>query len=203
MKKYILLIIALIIVPFSAVSEEKAPSVDLHKLIMQAQSEKKTEVSRSESVEWMDSIMETEYGYSKISQEPVDRLRTLYEDAAYLLRNGAPIAGGTLITIARSSQDFAESKAGEGMAYYCDAMLQPAEEDDYELLSFLKRTKAAGSVLDKISRSGVRMSARVMVTGEIYDDAIAVLAGQRALDGLKATPEELALIQQAREKGKP
>jgi len=42
-----------------------------------------------------------------------------------------------------------------------------------------------------------------MVTGEIYDDAIAVLAGQRALDGLKATPEELALIQQAREKGKP
>lgn len=186
-------------------------AVDLHQLIMSAAHEASKSdliksklgsmpISRDDSVRWLDDVLSLEYGYPKLSDEPSDALRALYSDAAWLLRNGHPIAGGALVTIARNRKDFAGSDAGKGMVHFVDAMLQPAEEDDYELMEYQKKSATVVKQLGRLpkDKSGIRMAAMVMLIGEIYQDDIAVNAGESALAGLTATPDDWAIIKAAR-----
>lgn len=194
--KTLLMIMALLFAPLSVA----ANAIDMQQIIIEAESGQSFSVPRVECVSWMDATI-ANYGFSPISQEPVAELRILYAEAAYLLRNGYPIAGGSLVTIARNKKTFNNSDAGAGMAQFVDAMLQPTEEDDYELMDFLSKSAKAMKVIKKIPRSAVRMAASIYVVGDIYNDEIAVKAGQSALDKLQLTQTEQELISLARTEG--
>lgn len=194
--KTLLMIMVLLFAPVSIA----ANSIDLQQIIIGSSSGQSFSVPRVECVSWMDATV-ANYGYAPISQEPVAELRAIYAESAYLLRNGYPIAGGTLITIARNKKAFNKSDAGAGMAHFVDAMLQPTEEDDYELMDFLSKSAKAMKVIKKIPRSAVRMAASIYVVGGIYNDPIAVKAGQTALDKLQVTQTEQELISLAQKEG--
>lgn len=181
-----------------SVQVSASQKIDLHDIIVDVANTEKMKASRTSSIVWMDEMLVRDYGFSAISEEPEGYLKELYGDAAWLLKNGYPIAGGTLITIARSRNDFKVSQAGPGMAHFVDAMLQPSDDDDAEFGGFLIRAQRAVSLLSSLPGAKA-MAAQLYVVGGIYVDVVAFKAGKKALTELGTTQDEWIVIDSVRE----
>jgi len=153
-------------------------------------------LTAKQAVAQMDPILANQYRAGKISSEPNAELKSFYYQAARLLMNGYPIAGGTLVSLTRNKPAFANSAAGRGLASFTDAMLSPTEDDDEDMVTFMRKAKAARQVIMSL-RPALRLAAQLKVIGAIYRDDIAVEAGTRGLAQAKATPAELAIVERA------
>lgn len=153
-------------------------------------------LSEREAVSQMDAMLTQQYASrGRISNERDAYLKSLYYQAATLLLNGYPIAGGTIVSVARNEPDFAKSPVAAGMASFVDAMLQPTDEDP-DLLELQKRMERARAAL-KDMRTDLRFYADLWVVGSLYRDDIAVDAGKLGVDAMKATPAERKAINKA------
>lgn len=153
-------------------------------------------LSERSAVAQMDTMLTEQYAArGRISNERDAYLKSLYYQAATLLLNGYPIAGGTLVSVARNEPRFGQSAAGPGMAAFVDAMLQPTDEDP-DLLDLQKRMERARSGLKDL-RTDLRFFADLWVVGSIYRDDIAVDAGKLGVEAMKATAAEKKAIQKA------
>ncbi len=153
-------------------------------------------VNEQTAVAQMDTMLTEQYSSSgRISNEKDANLKSLYYQAATLLLNGYPIAGGTLVSVARNDRRFSQSPAGRGMASFVDAMLQPSDEDT-DLLEMQKRTDTARDIYKDL-RPDLRFYVDLWVVGHIYLDNIAVDAGKSGVDTMKATATERKIIQKA------
>lgn len=153
-------------------------------------------LSEQSAVSQMDAMLTGQYtSRGRIANEKDAYLKSLYYQAATLLLNGYPIAGGTLVSVARNEPRFAQSPAGAGMASFVDAMLQPTDEDP-DLLEMQKRMELARAKL-KDMRTDLRFYADLWVVGSIYRDNIAVDAGKLGVEAMKATTAERKSIQKA------
>lgn len=138
----------------------------------------------------------TSYGArGRMANEPDVELRALYRRASELLMNGYPIAGGTLVAMARSTPAFAKSPAGSAIGAFVDAMLQPTEDDE-DLFRMQEQSKRARVVLSSL-RDDLRWYATLWVLGSIYHDAVAVEAGRVGMDAMRATAAEKRVAQKA------
>lgn len=148
------------------------------------------------AVSQMDAMLTEQYASrGRISNERDAYLKSLYYQAATLLLNGYPIAGGTIVSVARNEPRFVQSPAGPGMAAFVDAMLQPTDEDT-DLLELQERMNRARKGLEGL-RSDLRFYADLWVVGSIYRDEIAVDAGRLGVEAMKATAAERKAIQKA------
>lgn len=184
--------------PPAAGSTEVVIRIDPVTLIKQAASKHQGRFKLSEraAVAQMDTMLTEQYAArGRISNERDSYLKTLYYQAATLLLNGYPIAGGTLVSVARHEPRFAQSPAGAGMAAFVDAMLQPTDEDP-DLLELQKRMERARIRLKDL-RDDLRFYGDLWVVGSIYRDDIAVGAGKLGVDAMKATAAERKMIQKA------
>lgn len=153
-------------------------------------------LSERAAVAQMDAMLTEQYAArGRISNERDAYLKSLYYQAATLLLNGYPIAGGTLISVARTEPRFGQSAAGPGMAAFVDAMLQPTDEDP-DLLDLQKRMERARSGVKDL-RADLRFYADLWVVGSIYRDDIAIDAGKLGVEEMKATAAEKKAIQKA------
>lgn len=153
-------------------------------------------VNEQSAVSQMDMMLTEQYSSrGRISNEKDANLKSLYYQAATLLLNGYPIAGGTLVSVARNDPRFSQSSAGGGMASFVDAMLQPSDED-LDLVEMQKRVESARDVY-KDTRADLRFYVDLWVIGHIYLDNIAVDAGKNGVDAMKATSTERKVIQKA------
>ncbi|MDH0342164.1 hypothetical protein [Chromobacterium haemolyticum] len=181
----------------SAQAADKKASVDVPTLIRQAsiKYQGRFKLTEKQAVTQMDSMLLRQYvAGGRIANEKNAYLKSLYYQSATLLLNGYPIAGGTLISIARIQPGFKQSPAGQGLANFVDAMLDDDEEAD--MAEFMERAKKAQSILLKL-RPELQLSAQLRVIGEIYRDSIAVDAGNAGLNVLQATPAERKVIDKA------
>jgi len=152
--------------------------------------------SERAAVSQMDAMLTEQYAArGRISNERDAYLKSLYYQAATLLLNGYPIAGGTIVSVARNEARFSQSPAGPGMAAFVDAMLQPTDEDP-DLLELQQRMNRARAVVKDL-RADLRFFADLWVVGSIYHDDIAVDAGRLGVDAMKATAAERKAIQKA------
>lgn len=153
-------------------------------------------LSERQAVSQMDGMLTQQYASrGRISNERDAYLKSLYHQAAMLLLNGYPIAGGTIVSVARNEPAFAKSPVGAGIASFVDAMLQPTDEDP-DLLELQQRMERARAEL-KDMRGDLRFYADLWVVGSIYRDDIAVDAGKAGVESMKATPAERKAIAQA------
>lgn len=153
-------------------------------------------LSERSAVSQMDAMLTEQYASrGRISNEKDAYLKTLYYQAATLLLNGYPIAGGMVVSVARNSPRFAQSQSGSGMASFVDAMLQPTDEDT-DLLEMQKRMERARTILKDL-RTDIRFYADLWVVGSIYRDDIAVDAGKMGVEVMKATAAERKMIKKA------
>ena len=153
-------------------------------------------LNERQAVSQMDGMLAQQYASrGRISSERDAYLKGLYHQAAMLLLNGYPIAGGTIISVARNEPAFAKSPVGAGMASFVDAMLQPTDEDP-DLLELKQRMERARAEL-KDMRGDLRFYADLWVVGSIYRDDIAVDAGKAGVESMKATPAERKAIRKA------
>lgn len=156
----------------------------------------KFKLSERSAVAQMDAMLTGQYtSRGRIANEKDAYLKSLYYQAATLLLNGYPIAGGTLVSVARNEPRFTQSPAGAGMASFVDAMLQPTDEDP-DLLEMQKRMERARAKL-KDMRTDLQFYADLWVVGSIYRDNIAVDAGKLGVEAMKATAAERKSIQKA------
>lgn len=172
--------------------------VDYPALFRQAAARHRFKMQERQAVAQMDEMLVQQYASGRISVEKDAYLKSLYYQAATLLMNGYPIAGGSVIAIARNQPGFAGSTAGRGLADFVDAML--AGDDDEEgddLVIYMKRTRQAQEKLKSL-RGDLHFAAQLRVVGEIYDDAIAIAAGEAALKQLNVTKAEADVIKAAR-----
>lgn len=176
-------------------------TIDIHHIITHEAQSQNLAVSKAEGVSWLSELLVDDYGYAAISDETDVTLRELYSDTAWLLRNGKPIAGGVLVTIARNNVNFNGSRVGEGMVQFVDAMLLPShedsEDDTVEIQGYLDKSERAVSLLRVLSGPKA-MAAQLYVVGDIYNDTVAVAAGKTALMGLEATKDEWGMIESVR-----
>ncbi len=148
------------------------------------------------AVAQMDGMLTEQYmAGGRIANEPDAYLKSLYYQASTLLLNGYPIAGGTIVSVARNHPAFVKSGAGQGLAAFVDAMLQPTDAD-IDLAQMRDRVKSARAALRNL-RPDLRFYADLWVVGSIYRDDIAAAAGWSGIDGMRATPAERKLIKQA------
>lgn len=153
-------------------------------------------LSERQAVSQMDGMLTQQYASrGRISNERDAYLKSLYYQAATLLLNGYPIAGGTIVSVARNEPAFAKSPVGAGIASFVDAMLQPTDEDP-DLLELQQRMERARVVL-KDMRTDLRFYADLWVVGSLYLDDIAIDAGKLGVDAMKATPAERKTIRKA------
>lgn len=153
-------------------------------------------ISEQAAVAQMDAMLTEQYSArGRISTEKDANLKSLYYQAASLLLNGYPIAGGTIVSVARNERRFAQSPAGQGMASFVDAMLQPSDEDA-DLLEMQERTEKSRAAY-KSMRPELRFYADLWVVGHIYLDDIAVNAGKSGVEAMKPTPDERKMIRNA------
>jgi hypothetical protein len=156
----------------------------------------KFKLTERAAVVQMDSMLTEQYGSrGRIANERDAYLKSLYYQAAGLLLNGHPIAGGTLVSVARNEPGFAQSPVGSSFASFVDAMLQPTE-DDPDLLELQQRRERARKVLAGL-RADLRFYADLWLVGNIYRDEIAVDAGKLGVDAMKALVYERKTIQRA------
>ncbi|TAL63617.1 MAG: hypothetical protein EPN79_15795 [Burkholderiaceae bacterium] len=150
------------------------------------------------AVRQLDDMLLSQYGATgRISAEPNAELKGLFYEAATLLMNGYPIAGGTLVNMARHRPAMASSPAGQALGRFVDGMLTPTGEDDAELIAYQRRTQAAMIQLTRLP-AALQVPAQVQVLGEIYDDAIAVDAGKKALAAAGLSSADVSIVQSAR-----
>ena len=153
-------------------------------------------LSEKQAVAQLDGMLLQQYAAGgSISGTKDAYLKSLYYQAATLLMNGYPIAGGTVVSIARIQPGFPKSPGGRGLAHFVDAMLAPDEEDG-DMLQFQERASKAQVVL-KAMRPDLRLVAQLRVMGEIYHDDLAVDAGNSGLKALNANAADRVLIDQA------
>jgi hypothetical protein len=150
-----------------------------------------------QAVAQLDGMLQQQYAAAGSLAGTKDAyLKALYYQAAGLLMNGYPIAGGTLVSIARIQPGFSQSQGGRGLAHFVDAMLAPSDEEDADMVEFRTRASKAQQVLKSL-RPELYLVAQLCVMGEIYRDDIAVSAGNLGLDRLIATIAERRVIDAA------
>lgn len=150
-----------------------------------------------EAVHRLDDILVADYGArGRIGGEPNAQLKLLYTQAAYLLMNGSPIAGGTLVVIARQEPAYAHSTCGPALSAFVDGMLAPVDESDGSLGEFAQRAAKARTILATLPPE-LQMAAQLRVMGAIYHDDIAVDAGKTALRVQRAGPAAKAVVEAA------
>lgn len=170
--------------------------IDPVALIKEASVKHHFKVSERKAVSDMDGMLTEQYAArGRIANERDAYLKSLYYQAATLLMNGYPIAGGTIVSVARNEPAFAKSPVGESMASFVDAMLQPTDEDP-DLVELQQRMGRARAVL-KDMRTDLRFYADLWVVGSLYLDDIAIDAGKLGVDAMKATPAERRTIRKA------
>lgn len=153
-------------------------------------------IDERSAVAQMDAMLTQQYASrGRISNERDAYLKSLFHQAATLLLNGFPIAGGTLVSVARHEARFHESQAGAGLAAFVDAMLQPTDEDP-ELAALYGQMMRARAGLSSL-RADLRFYADLWVVGAIYRDDIAIEAGKFGVDAMKADAAERKAIRQA------
>ena len=155
------------------------------------------QVSLAQAVEHMDGILKQYHSRGSIKAEPDANLKSLYFRAAHLILNGYPIAGGTLISLARTSSAFAGSPAGRAFAAFVDAMLAPSSEPDDILGDYKRRADKALAIVIAGLRPELHLTSALWVVGVIYDDAIAVDAGRTGVARTGVTEAEDAVLQRA------
>lgn len=176
---------------------DKRAGVDVQALIRQAATkyQGRFKLTEKQAVTQMDTMLVQQYAArGRIANEKNAYLKSLYYQSATLLLNGYPIAGGTLVSIARVQPAFVQSPGGHGLANFVDAMLDDDEEAD--MAAFMDRTRKAQAVLRGL-RPDLQLTAQIRVVGEIYHDNIAVDAGKAGLDALRATTAERKVIDKA------
>lgn len=154
-------------------------------------------LSQHDAVARLDEILVRQYGArGTIASENSPALKSLYEFAAALLMNGHPIAGGTVLSFARSHGDFSRSGVGTAYASFVDAMLSPTDEDEEGLAELARR---ASDAIVRLSALPVEMqlAAQVRVLGKIYGDDVAEKAGIAVLGRAPLTGPQLGLIESA------
>lgn len=176
---------------------DKKAGVDVPALIRQAATkyQGRFKLTEKQAVTQMDEMLVKQYAArGRIANEKNAYLKSLYYQSATLLLNGYPIAGGTLVSIARVQPAFVQSAGGQGLANFVDAMLDDDEEAD--MAEFMARTRKAQAILRTL-RPDLMLPAQIRVVGEIYHDNIAVDAGKAGLDALGATTAERKVIDKA------
>lgn len=157
----------------------------------------KFKLNDKQAVSQLDSMLKQQYGAAGgLANTKNAYLKALYYQAAGLLMNGFPIAGGTVVSVARIQPGFAQSAGGRGLAHFVDAMLAPSDEEDADMVEFRTRANAAQQQLKSL-RPQLYVVGQLRVIGEIYHDDIAVNAGKIGLDQLGATPAERSVVDQA------
>ena len=137
--------------------------------------------SREAAVRQLNSILVTEYqGRGSIQGEADPTLRAAYEDGAFLLLNGQSISGGALVQYLRLDPAFERSPIGPAYARFLDAMLQPTADPDDFLHEYMERVEAVRPTIDGLPPEFQR-PVELWVMGAIYDDKVAMEAGERAL----------------------
>jgi hypothetical protein len=156
----------------------------------------------AQAVNVLETTLIRQYGArGRLSAEPDADLKELYYESATLLMNGDVVAGGTLVNFARRTPAMLRSPSGAALGQFVDAMLQPSDESDSDLVIYQKQTKAAIAGLGHLS-SVLRVPAQVLLVGEIYNDPIAVKSGHKVLDDLHATANDWDIINKARDAGR-
>ncbi len=157
----------------------------------------KFKLSEKQAVAQMDDMLIRQYASGgRIVAEKNAYLKSLYYQGTTLILNGYPIAGGTVVSIARSQPAYNQSPGGQGLANFVDAMLAPSDEEDAELAQYLDRTKKAQAILRAL-RPELQLVAQIRVIGAIYNDDIAVDGGKLGLDLLGASAAERKIVDQA------
>lgn len=137
--------------------------------------------SREAAIRQLNSILKTEYhGRGTIDSEPDAELRLAYQDGAFLLLNGQVIAGGALIQYLREAPAFRASPIGPAYARFLDGMLQPTADPDDFLHAYMEKVDVVRPTIDAIPPEFQR-PVELWVMGSIYDDKVAMKAGERAL----------------------
>lgn len=155
-------------------------------------------VGARDAVAQMDSMLTQQYlARGRIANERDAHLKGLYYQSSVLLMNGYPIAGGTIVSVARNDAAFQSSPVGPGFASFVDAMLQPTDEDP-DLLSMHEKTLAVKEAIKSL-RPNIQFFAELQLVGAIYHDAIAQEAGAEGIKAIGARPSELKTIARAKE----
>lgn len=159
-------------------------------------------VSSAKAVALLDNMLVQQYGArGHLMTEPDATLKPGFYQAATLLMNGYPIAGGTLVNVLRQNGSMSRSPSGPALGAFVDAMLSPTGEDDAELLAYQRKSTAISQSLDQLPEN-LRLPVQVMLLGEVYDDAIAARAGQQIFEAAHPTPELRAVVEAARQAAK-
>lgn len=158
-------------------------------------------VSAPAAAQRLDLLLAQHYqARGSIAGEPNAELKRLYVQAAHLLMNGYPIAGVTLVHIARQRPAFTQSKVGPALARFTDGMLVPTGEPDDDLEEYARRADAARAKLGGV-RPLLQLGAELQVMGGIYGDPVAAAAGRSVLARQGATRAELAAVTAAERAG--
>ncbi|WP_204316430.1 hypothetical protein [Stenotrophomonas maltophilia] len=180
----------------SAGAGAQVPGFDMAEVIRSSSTKHAAtqKVDAGNAVKRLDDVLVRDYGArGRIAGERDARLKSLYTQAARLLMNGNAIAGGTLVVIASQEPAFRSSLAGPTLQSFVGIMLTPADEEDVVLAGFATRAERARAQLRSL-RPELQMAAQLRIMGAIYNDAIAVDAGEEALSQLSATAAERAVV---------
>lgn len=176
-----------------------ADKTDVPALVRQASKkyQAKFKTPGPQALRQLDDILVSQYhSKGRMASEKNGYLKQLYAQSAELLMNGYPIAGGTVISVARELPVYKTSPAGVAMARFVDTMLTPSEEEDADLAKFQQRTQKGLTALKGI-RPDLRIVAQMRVVGDVYQDPIAVDAGMLGLKKLNASRDEMEFIMRA------
>jgi len=152
--------------------------------------------SKENSVLNMDRMLKEQYGsIGQIGSESDPYLKDLYEKSAWLLLNGYPISGGTMIQIARTKPAFKQSLIGPYLVRFVDTLLAPTEDDGDEF-GLLKHSQIAKRVLTGLAPlpNRLQMPAQLHVIGKLYHDEIAYQAGLTALKARTPSEAEWSVV---------
>lgn len=141
----------------------------------------------------LDNLLHAQYGSrGYLRAEPHPTLRARYQQAAWLLMNGDVIAGGTLVSLARQHPAFAKSPAGPALASFVDRMLTPVS-DMPELTVLADAGRRAQRKLAGLPYPLITY-AQLHAFGILYNDPVAIDAGQIGLRALQPSDRERLLI---------
>ncbi|MCA7889704.1 hypothetical protein LGM58_41740 [Burkholderia contaminans] len=198
MKRFVLCLIV-IFATFGVARAQQAPRVNVARLLTDAEAKHRGsfKLDNAKAVAQMDTLLVRQYGSTgRIAEERDPELKALYYHAATLILNGYPIAGGTLVQLARNKPAFGNSRVGPAFVAFVGAMLQPTDDDDALMVQTFERAAKARKALGTI-RPELQLVAQIRAIGQLYDDAVAIDAGEAGLQATRATPEERQAIYKA------
>lgn len=198
MKRFILCLIVMI-ATVGVARAQQVPRVDVARLLTDAEAKHRGSftLDNAKAVTQMDALLVQQYGSKgRIAEERDLELKGLYYHAATLILNGYPIAGGTLVQLARNKPAFRNSRVGPALVVFVGAMLQPTDDDDDLMVQAFERAAKARKALGAI-RPELHLVAQIRAIGQIYDDAVAIDAGEAGMKVIHATPEERQAIYKA------